>query len=121
MGSWHWLAGVPDGGTFVYLPVAQRDQEAPTPNCHDGKLAKILEVIAATGQDLRTEQAIAMSWKSPMLLTLSHWCAAFLKWGRAELVALRREEARGLRKVPVASGCDMHMQELQSFIECIQT
>ncbi|KAJ1183875.1 hypothetical protein NDU88_000685 [Pleurodeles waltl] len=48
-------------------------------------------------------RAIATSWKSPTLPTLPHWGAASLKWGRAEAAALQREEARGLRRVPIAS------------------
>ncbi|KAJ1188776.1 hypothetical protein NDU88_005533 [Pleurodeles waltl] len=62
-------------------------------------------------------RAIAMKWKSHQLPTLPHWCAAFLKWGKTEAVALRREEARGQRKIPFANKWDMCMQELEGYRE----
>ncbi|KAJ1162083.1 hypothetical protein NDU88_002561 [Pleurodeles waltl] len=65
-------------------------------------------------------RAIAVNWKSPTLPTFSQWSVTLLKWGKAEAVALRREEARGLRKVPVPSDWDMYMQELHSYREQIQ-
>ncbi|KAJ1126265.1 hypothetical protein NDU88_004673 [Pleurodeles waltl] len=49
-------------------------------------------------------RAIAMGWKPPTLPTLSHCGAALLKWSKAEEAALRWEESRGLRRVPIAGG-----------------
>ncbi|KAJ1137980.1 hypothetical protein NDU88_004373 [Pleurodeles waltl] len=54
-GSWPWLDGGPDRGTYSCPPPeAQHDQEAPMPNFHDDKLDKFLKAIAATCQDLHS-------------------------------------------------------------------
>ncbi|KAJ1116895.1 hypothetical protein NDU88_005100 [Pleurodeles waltl] len=52
---------------------------------------------------LMVRTSIVMHWKASTLPGVQYWCAATLKWGTAEPVDLRREEARGLSRVPIAT------------------
>ena len=53
-----------------------------------------------------------MNWKAPGGPQSIRWESDLLKWGKSEEQALRREEARGLRRKPIAS---MWAEVLHSF------
>ncbi|KAJ1136436.1 hypothetical protein NDU88_002853 [Pleurodeles waltl] len=44
-----------------------------------------------------------MYWKAPVQSRVAHWREATLKWGQAQAVTLRREEARRPRKYFIAA------------------
>ncbi|KAJ1111738.1 hypothetical protein NDU88_000013 [Pleurodeles waltl] len=54
-----------------------------------------------------------MRWKVHTLPSAHHWCPALRKWGGAETVAQKREEAQGLGRVPIAAEWEVFMYDLQ--------
>lgn len=56
-----------------------------------------------------------MYWKAQTLPGTAHWCKATLKWGRTKAVALRREEAGGLRKHPIAADREALLTDFQAY------
>ena len=48
------------------------------------------------------KRQISMNWKNPRVPGMTKWEADVKVWARAEEQALRREEAKGLRRKPIA-------------------
>lgn len=51
---------------------------------------------------LIAKRNITMRWKSKTSPSLLDWHTETLKWGKAEGSELKREEYRGLRKIPIS-------------------
>lgn len=61
-------------------------------------------------------RTITINWKSPRPPSLSTWHQAVLQWGKAESVALRREEIRHMRQHPISMEWDLMLQTLANVI-----
>ncbi|KAJ1179330.1 hypothetical protein NDU88_004564 [Pleurodeles waltl] len=66
---------------------------------------------------LMAHRLIAMHWKAHILPGVALWCAASLKWGKAEAVVLRLEETCGLRRIPIAANWETILFELHTYQE----
>ena len=51
------------------------------------------------------KRQLSMSWKNSRGPGVARWEADVKAWAQAEEQALRREEARGLRRTPIAPQC----------------
>lgn len=60
------------------------------------------------------KRSITMRWKSARAPTTSMWHNKFLRWAGAESAALRREEARGLRKNPISLEWDTMVEDYKN-------
>ncbi|KAJ1184391.1 hypothetical protein NDU88_001198 [Pleurodeles waltl] len=75
-------------------------------------LCKCKRAVSATNRFidlamLMVRRLIAMHRKAGIFSGASHWRPATLTWGRAEAAILQREEARGLRRRPIAAGWEV--------------
>lgn len=55
-----------------------------------------------------------MHWKSKKPPTTRSWHSELVRWGSAESAAIRREEARGIRKLPIAMEWDIMLEAIKN-------
>ncbi|KAJ1112893.1 hypothetical protein NDU88_001154 [Pleurodeles waltl] len=64
---------------------------------------------------LTVRRLITTTWKAQVLPDVRHWCAATMKWGRAEAVARRHKEIQSLRSLSTAGDWDTLLQARDTY------
>ncbi|KAJ1114709.1 hypothetical protein NDU88_002940 [Pleurodeles waltl] len=86
---------------------------AVSPHTKEGRApARLADLELLLAKHLPTRR-----WKAALSPTVAQWSTEVLEWGKAESEAIRREERREFRKIPMALDWDEILEEFKKTCE----